>query len=101
LAYAAVNGLSKLSSAEFHKPEMKRPGRRGHGDEFYAEIGDYAKQARRDRPQTGLSVRASIAKHYNVTRDTADQWLARARRAGHLEAGELGGQPKPRKGAGR
>jgi len=101
LAYAAVHGLSKVSSAEFHKPEKKRPGRRGHGDEFYAEIADFARQAHRDRLQTGRSVRESIAERYNVTRDTADQWLARARRAGHLQAGELGGQSKPRKGAGR
>lgn len=94
LAYAAVDGPRNLASAKFHQPEKKRPGRRGHGEEFYAEVAEYAKQAHRNRHQTGESVRESIAKHYNVTRDSADKWLARARKAGLLQTGELGGKPK-------
>lgn len=98
LAYAAVEGPRKLASAtEFHQPEKKRPGRRGHGEKFYAEIAEYAMQAHRNRHRTGESVRQAIATHYKVSLDTADKWLSRARKAGHLKPGDLGGQPKARK----
>ena len=103
LAYVATNPaevIALLDSERFHEPERplpKRPGRKGHPDTHYAEIATYAKQAHRDRDKTGVSVRAAIAARYSVTRDQANKWLRRARDLGYLEAGELGGQPKPRK----
>jgi hypothetical protein len=105
LAYVAANRnemVALLDSARFHQPEKappKRPGRRGHPDSFYADVAEFAKQVHRERNGSGVSVRAAVAAHYGVTKNTADKWLARARKAGHLKAGDLGGQPKSRKSA--
>lgn len=97
---SAATGRDPAKPA-FHKPEKpppKRPGRRGHPDSFYAQIATVAKQAHRDRYWTGLSVRASIAAQRQVTPEVANKWLARARQLGYLQAGDLGGKPKRRKG---
>lgn len=95
LAYAAIDGLAIMESARrFHEPEKprrKRPGARGHGQDFYAEIAEFAKLAHKERHIAG-SVRQRIAKHYTVTEHTADKYLARARKMGFLKPGELGGK---------
>lgn len=101
LAHAAVGGLPAVGSHKtFNEPERrapKRPGRHGHPDSFYAEIAELAKRAHRERKTSGTSVRRVIADTYRVSPEVANKWLARARAAGHLRAGELGGTPKPRK----
>jgi hypothetical protein len=101
LAYAANTPLNPDTDA-FHKPEKappKRPGARGHGQAFYAEVALFAKEAHQRRMSgSSSSVRDAIAKHWQVTNHTADKWLARARERDLLKAGELGGKPKPRKG---
>ncbi|WP_156670799.1 MULTISPECIES: hypothetical protein [unclassified Mycobacterium] len=101
LAHAATVGLDPTTQAFLNpeKPPPKRPGPHGHSDTHYASIAEFAKQAHRDRQKNGLSVRRAIAEHYQVSVDTANKWLARARKAGHLQAGDLGGKPKPRKGS--
>lgn len=103
LAYTATSGLGLLDSPAFHEPEKpprKRPGRRGHPDSFYADVAEFAKQVHRERDHdSGVSVRAAIEAHYGVTKNVADKWLARARKGGHLKAGDLGGKPKSRKSA--
>ncbi|MEN4449994.1 hypothetical protein [Mycobacterium sp. SM3041] len=94
LAYAATNDVD-VSTSSFHRPEQpppKRPGRKGHGDEFYAEVAEIAKAAHRERHITGESVRQRIARHFTVSLHSADKYLARARQAGHLQAGDLGGK---------
>lgn len=101
IAYAAT-GLIDPSERGFPTPEKKRPGRHGRGDAFYAEVAEVAKTAHRDRRNgdSEVSVRRAIAAKYGVNVGTADKYLARARKAGHLQPGELGGKPKPRKGTG-
>ena len=96
LAYAAAGGVD-VHTAAFHQPEKplpKRPGRRGLGQEHYAEVAQFARVFHRERHVTGLSVRQRIAMHYTVTEHTADKYLARARKLGRLQPGELGGKPR-------
>jgi hypothetical protein len=96
LAYAAAVGVD-VNTAAFHQPEKplpKRPGRHGLGQEHYTEVAQLARVFHRERQVTGLSVRQRIATHYTVTEHTADKYLARARKFGFLQAGELGGKPR-------
>lgn len=94
IAYAATDFMDPSTPA-FHAPEKplpKRPGRRGYGQDHYAEVAKFAKWTHQRR-KSGRSVRKAIAERWSVSEHTADKWLARARKAGFLQAGDLGGKP--------
>ncbi|CAN5302962.1 hypothetical protein BH11ACT6_BH11ACT6_53370 [soil metagenome] len=94
LAYVGTNPADPSTKA-FHQPEKpppKRPGRYGNPD-HYVRVAEFARIAHRQRAETGVSVRKAIAQKWMVSEHTADKWLARARKANLLQAGELGGKP--------
>lgn len=96
LAFAAVHPdrIHPGVARGFHEPERppaRRPGRRGHDPQHYADVAEFAKTAHRDRPRNGISVRQAVAARWQVSVHTADKWLAHARRDGLLDPGDLGG----------
>lgn len=54
-------------------------------DELLREVSEIARAAF----SRGQRVRDVVAQHFNAAPCTVDKWLARARAAGHLRAGEL------------
>ncbi len=104
--HAAATGqaLTLLGQGQFDafaEPERvappKRPGGRGHPEEFYREVAELARQAHQDRARTGISAKEHIAKQYGVSPETVNTWLARARKRGYLRPGELGGTPRKKR----
>jgi hypothetical protein len=67
----------------------RRPGRKGHGLAFFAQLAaDYARRLRSGDPRPV----AAIATARQANRQTVASWLFRARRAGLLTPALLQGQ---------